>query len=172
MPKVTVVCLVAVAGSMLRCGNTGIPGDGGVESPSGKIALPQIVGRYVIAAGQEKQSKSVMPAVSVRGDDPLTLRLLPGDISFSTDDGVGGTMLFAVAFGEVSGFDVACAEPVDAYSPFTISVNANGQVTGVSGSFEVASSTVDLLRSGSYTICTTYSSSVAGTIIVESLTLD
>lgn len=173
--KGSACCSIAVLGTILGCGQTGLPGpDGNGGSPSGKIDLPQIVGRYVIAAGQEKQSKAILPPVSLRGasSGSLTLRLMPSDITFTSENGEGGTMLFAVSFGVVSNYAEACAEPVVAYSPFTISVNGDTQVTDVSGSFEVDSDTVDLLRSGSYTICTTYSSTVAGTIIVESLTLN
>jgi hypothetical protein len=156
------------------CGNSVVPGaDGGAGSPAGRIALPQIVGRYVIAAGQEKQSKAILPPVTLRGADAtVTMRLRPADASFTPTDSVGGTMLYAVAFGVVSNFDEACAEPVDSYSPFTITVDAQGRVVDVAGEFELAASTVNLLRSNSYTICTTYSSNVAGTIIVDALTLE
>lgn len=176
------LCCAAVFTLMvLGCGqslNPGGNGDNGGNGGNGgggtgtKIDLPQIVSRFVIAAGQEKQAKSIMPAESLSGAGPFTLTLHPDDITFDADGSSAGALLVSASFGVVSNFDEACAEPVDAYGPFTVTVDANSQITGVTPAFEAAQTTVDLVRGGSYTICVTFSSSIAGIVVIESFTLE
>lgn len=171
------VLLSLVAG----CGGTGLPGgntngnDNGGSAHGlggGTIALPQSVGRFVVMAGEEKQSKDILPGAQISATASPKLALNSGDISFTSDDSVGGTLLVSVAFGEVSGFDRACAEPVDSYGPFTVTVNGNSQITSVTGEFEVAPTTVSLLTGGSYTVCVTFSSTVAGTVIISAFSVE
>lgn len=162
-----------VFGWLAGCGQAIIPGgnNGGNGGGNGSISLPQSVGRFVVEAGEEKQSKDILPQAQINSTGNLMLILEPGDVSFTSDDGVSGTLQVSVAFGEVSGFDRACAEPVDSYGPFTVTVNANSQVTRVVGQFEVAATTAPLLTRGSYTICVTFSSTIAGTVIINALTV-
>ncbi len=153
-------------------GNGNGNGNGNGSGGSGNIPLPQIVGRFVVVAGEEKQSKAILPAAQVSDDGALTLTLDPGDITFTSESGAAGTMLVSAAFGAVAGFDTACAEPIDSYGPFTVSVDANSQITGVNGAFEVAQSTFGLVTGGQFTICVTFSSTIEGTVLIEALTIE
>jgi hypothetical protein len=80
-------------------------------------------------------------------------------------------MEVSIAFGKVSGFGRACADPIVSFGPFFVSVNANSQVTGATGQFPVDQATVDLLTAGSYTICVTLSSTVEGTAIIDAISI-
>jgi hypothetical protein len=172
----SVLFISVVAG----CGQSLVPGDGNANGNgngngnggAANIGLPLSVGRFVVTAGEEKQSKAILPATQVADDGSVTLILDPGNITFTSESGTAGSMLVSAAFGAVPGFDTACANPIDSYGPFTVSVDANSQITGVNGAFEVAQSTVDLVSGGSYTICVTFSSTIAGTVIIESLTME
>lgn len=144
------------------------------------VMLPSTVGNLEVTAGQTVQrSSSITVDVGDVSAGSGTLALSPDAISVTlanTTGQKGGANLQAANTLMVTGWiagpdtlDTVCGGG-DEYGPFTVDLDENGGVTGVSpSSVSLTRNTVNLLNSGEFTICLSVESTVDATVSISRL---
>lgn len=140
------------------------------------------LGSFDVTAGETSQNQGTGSlSGSSRSVGSASLSLDPDDISFTpaNDTGTkgtttfqtGGTFTVTAGIGAVDDVETVCDTPVDEYGPFTVTLDANFNVTAISpSSITLEQSSLDLINEGEFSICLTVDdSTVSGTLIIEAL---
>jgi hypothetical protein len=138
------------------------------------------VGTYDIVAGQTVQKAgagSLGDAAASVGSG--TMRIKPENVSFTpagpakglVNLQTGSTITVVASVAGAEAVNTVCASPVDTYGPYTITLDADSNVTSISpDSITLESSTIDILNTGSFSFClTAESGSLSGTLTIDAL---
>ena len=156
--------------------------------PGGGIRIPFVfplggsLGTFDVVAGESTQNRGTG---NLSGDsrnvgsaslslDPDAISFIPAENSGSkglTSYQTGGTFTVTAGIGAIDDVETVCVTPVDEYGPFTVTLDAQFNVTSITpDAIELEQSTLDLINEGSFSICLTIDdSTVSGTLTIESL---
>ena len=146
-----------------------------------RFELGESLGSFVVTAGEAtKNSGTGNLGDSNPNIGSGAIRLVPGDIAFTPADTsgakglttyqTGGTFTVSAGIASVGDVDTVCDTPVDEYGPFTVTLDADFNVTSITpSSVELDQTTIDLINAGQFSICLTVESTVDGTVTIDAL---
>lgn len=154
---------------------------GGVRIPF-DFPLGAGLGTFEVVAGESTQNSGPgtlsgnsrdVGSASV-GLDPDAISFIPDDNTGSkglTTYQIGGSFTVTAGIGGPDDEDTVCDTPVDEYGPFTVTLDAQFNVTSITPELiELEQSTLNLINAGSFSICLTIDdATVSGTLTIESL---
>ncbi len=157
---------------------------GGVRIPF-DFPLGAGLGTFNVVAGESTQNSGTGSlSGSSRNVGSASLSLDPDAINFTPDNNAGskgsttfqagGSFTVTAGIGAADDVDTVCDTPVDEYGPFTVTLDAQFNVTSINpDSIPLEQSTLDLINEGSFSICLTIDdATVSGTLTIESLAFE
>ncbi len=156
-------------------------GCGNAARVPARFELGAGLGSFVVTAGETTQNGGTG---NLGDSNPNigsgAIRLDADDIAFIPADTGGGKGLttsqtsgsFTVTAGiaAVEDVETVCDTPVDEYGPFTVTLDADSNVTSITpSSIELVQTTIDLINGGAFSICLTVESTVDGTVTIDAL---
>lgn len=143
------------------------------------------LGTFEVTAGETTQnSGSGDLGDTVPNISNGAISLDPDDIGFTPASNSGGkgrtnyqgtgeafSVTAAIAGPDDAG--TVCDTPVSSYGPFAVTLNEDNEVTSIEpDSVELDQETIDLINSGSFSLCITVESNVDGTVTIDALSFD
>lgn len=147
------------------------------------VDLNDSLGRFEVTAGEPVQNDGTIntPDSSVTVGSG-SLQIDPEDVSFTPPDNggakgtttyqTGGTFTVVVGVSAEEDLGTVCEESMDEYGPFTVTVNAENEITSISpDSVTLDPGTIALINSGAMSVCITVESTIDGTVNIDQLEL-
>ncbi len=136
-------------------------------------------GTFDVVAGQTAQnagSGSLGGAAANVGSG--TMRIKTENVHFTPAPSKGlvnlqtsSTITVSASIAGGDAVATVCESPVDSYGPYTITLDGDGVITGISpNSITLEQSTIDILNTGSFSFCLTVDSeTLTGTLTIDAL---
>jgi hypothetical protein len=137
----------------------------------------------VVAGGQPVQTVGggTLPAAAANVGSG-TMRIKSENVSFTpagpakglVNFQIGSTITVMASIAGAEAVNTVCANPVDTYGPYTITLDADSNITSITpGEITLQSSTIDILNTGSFSFClTAESETLSGTLTIDALSFN